>query len=110
VAWRAASIPRRGAIAAKGKTVAVLGTGIDIMYPKENMRLAEQIVALGGALISEFPVGTFPAPQTFPSAIGSSAACPPAYWWSKPRNAAARASLPAVPSNQTATSTPFRAT
>src|SRR5258707_4520191 len=56
----------RGAVAAKGKTVAVLGTGIDVMYPKENTRLAEQIVALGGALISEFPVGTFPAPQNFP--------------------------------------------
>jgi len=56
----------RGAIAAKGKTVAVLGTGIDVMYPKENTRLTEQIVALGGALISEFPVGTFPAPQNFP--------------------------------------------
>ena len=56
----------RGAVAAKGKTVAVLGTGIDVMYPKENTRLAEQIVALGGALISEFPVGTLPAPQNFP--------------------------------------------
>jgi DNA processing protein len=56
----------RGAIAAKGKTVAVLGTGIDVMYPKENTRLAEQIVAFGGALISEFPVGTHPAPQNFP--------------------------------------------
>jgi DNA processing protein len=56
----------RGAISAKGKTVAVLGTGIDVMYPKENTRLAEQIVALGGALISEFPVGTHPAPQNFP--------------------------------------------
>jgi len=56
----------RGAIAAKGKTVAVLGTGIDVMYPKENTRLTEQIVALGGALITEFPVGTFPAPQNFP--------------------------------------------
>jgi DNA processing protein len=56
----------RGAIAAKGKTVAVLGTGIDVMYPKENTRLTEQIVALGGALISEFPIGTFPAPQNFP--------------------------------------------
>jgi DNA processing protein len=56
----------RGAVAAKGKTVAVLGTGIDVMYPKENSRLAEQIVALGGALISEFPVGTHPAPQNFP--------------------------------------------
>jgi DNA processing protein len=56
----------RGAIAAKGKTVAVFGTGIDVIYPKENTRLSEQILALGGALISEFPVGTFPAPQNFP--------------------------------------------
>jgi DNA processing protein len=56
----------RGAVAAKGKTVAVLGTGIDVMYPKENTRLTEQIVALGGALISEFPVGTPPTPQNFP--------------------------------------------
>ncbi len=56
----------RGAVAARGKTVAVLGTGIDVMYPRENTRLAEQIVALGGALITEFPVGTSPAPQNFP--------------------------------------------
>jgi DNA processing protein len=56
----------RGAVAAKGKTVAVLGTGIDVMYPKENTRLAEQIVALGGALVTEFPVGTPPTPQNFP--------------------------------------------
>ena len=56
----------RGAVAAKGKTIAVLGTGIDIMYPKENTRLTEQIVSLGGALITEFPVGTSPAPQNFP--------------------------------------------
>jgi DNA processing protein len=56
----------RGAIAAKGKTVAVLGTGIDVIYPKENSRLVEQIIALGGAIISEFPVSTFAAPQNFP--------------------------------------------
>src|SRR5271167_1580750 len=56
----------RGAIAAKGKTVAVFGTGVDVPYPKENSRLSEQILALGGALISEFPLGTFPAPQNFP--------------------------------------------
>ena len=56
----------RGAVASKGKTVAVLGTGIDVMYPRENTRLAEQIVALGGALITEFPVGTSPTPQNFP--------------------------------------------
>jgi DNA processing protein len=56
----------RGAIAAKGKTVAVWGTGVDVVYPKENARLAEQILALGGAVISEFSVGTFAAPQNFP--------------------------------------------
>ncbi|MGB8579365.1 MAG: DNA-processing protein DprA [Candidatus Sulfotelmatobacter sp.] len=56
----------RGAITAKGKTVAVLGTGVDVIYPKENSRLAEQILALGGALISEFAMGTFAAPQNFP--------------------------------------------
>ncbi|HEV7218093.1 MAG TPA: DNA-processing protein DprA [Terriglobales bacterium] len=56
----------RGAISAKGKTVAVLGTGIDVIYPKENLRLVEQIVAMGGAIISEFPVNTFAAPQNFP--------------------------------------------
>ena len=36
------------------------------MYPKENSRLADQILSLGGALISEFPLGTFAAPQNFP--------------------------------------------
>ena len=56
----------RGAIAAKGKTIAVFGTGVDVIYPKENSRLSEQIVALGGALISEFALGTFAAPQNFP--------------------------------------------
>ncbi|MDE1162744.1 MAG: DNA-processing protein DprA [Acidobacteriaceae bacterium] len=56
----------RGALEAKGKTVAVWGTGIDVIYPKENKRLAEEIVAAGGALLSEFPMGTFPAPQNFP--------------------------------------------
>jgi DNA processing protein len=56
----------RGAVAAKGKTIAVFGTGIDEIYPKENTRLCEQLLALGGALLSEFPMGTFPAPQNFP--------------------------------------------
>ena len=56
----------RGALAAKGKTVAVFGTGVDVPYPKENTRLAEQILTQGGALISEFPLGTFAAPQNFP--------------------------------------------
>jgi DNA processing protein len=56
----------KGALEAKGKTVAVWGTGIDVIYPKENKKLAETIVASGGAIVSEFPLGTFPAPQNFP--------------------------------------------
>jgi DNA processing protein len=56
----------RGAIAGKGKTVGVFGTGADVVYPKENSRLTEQMLALGGAIISEFPMGTFAAPQNFP--------------------------------------------
>ena len=56
----------RGALAAKGTTIAVFGTGVDVPYPKENSRLAEQILATGGAILSEFPMSTFPAPQNFP--------------------------------------------
>jgi DNA processing protein len=56
----------KGAIEAGGKTVAVWGTGIDVIYPKENKKLAEQIVATGGTIVSEYPLGTFPAPQNFP--------------------------------------------
>jgi DNA processing protein len=56
----------KGALEAGGATVAVWGTGVDVIYPKENKKLAEQIVAQGGAIVSEFPLGTFPAPQNFP--------------------------------------------
>ncbi len=56
----------KGALEVKGRTVAVWGTGIDVIYPKENKRLAEQILQSGGCLLSEFPLGTFPAPQNFP--------------------------------------------
>ena len=56
----------RGAISANGKTVAVFGAGVDVIYPKENSRLSEQILALGGALISEFALGTSAFPQNFP--------------------------------------------
>jgi DNA processing protein len=56
----------KGALDAGGKTVAVWGTGIDVVYPKENKKLAEKIVESGGTIVSEFPLGTFPAPQNFP--------------------------------------------
>jgi DNA processing protein len=56
----------RGALEAKGKTVAVWGTGVDVIYPKENKSLAEDILKGGGAIVSEYRLGTFPAPQNFP--------------------------------------------
>ncbi len=56
----------KGALDVAGKTIAVWGTGIDVIYPKENKALAERIVAQGGAIVSENPLGTFPAPQNFP--------------------------------------------
>lgn len=56
----------KGALQARTPTIAVWGTGIDVVYPKENKKLAEDILALGGAIVSEMPMGTFPAPQNFP--------------------------------------------
>lgn len=55
----------RGALEARGLTIGVLGTGIDSVYPKENRRLAEQIIA-AGALLTEFPLDTPPLSQNFP--------------------------------------------
>ncbi len=60
------SCAHKGALAARKPTVAVWGTGIDVVYPKENRKLAEEILATGGAIVSELPLGTFPAPQNFP--------------------------------------------
>jgi DNA processing protein len=59
------SAAHRGALEAQGKTVAVLGSGLDVMYPRENKRLAEEIEK-SGAVISEFPLGTGPTPENFP--------------------------------------------
>lgn len=55
----------KGALAGKGRTWAILGSGIDYIYPPENGKLAEQI-SLEGALISEFSPGVPPEPQFFP--------------------------------------------
>ncbi len=56
----------RGAISGKGRTIAVLGTGIDQVYPKENARLVDEILANGGAIVSQFPLGTPPLKDNFP--------------------------------------------
>jgi len=56
----------RGALEAGGCTVAVLGTGVDVVYPAANAELAARILAGGGALVSQFPDGTQPRRQHFP--------------------------------------------
>ncbi len=56
----------RGAIEAKGRTIGVLGTGLDSVYPKENTRLADEIIDKGGALFTQFPLGTPPLKDNFP--------------------------------------------
>ena len=55
----------KGALAAGGNTVAVLGCGVDVVYPSENRKLAAELVAKG-LLISEFPMGSIAFPQNFP--------------------------------------------
>ena len=55
----------QGALAAKGRTIAVIGSGLGCLYPPENAELAERIAA-SGAVISEFPIDTAPDRQTFP--------------------------------------------
>lgn len=55
----------RGCLAAKGCTAAVLGCGIDVVYPREHGRLTDRILERG-LLLTEFPPGTSPAPQNFP--------------------------------------------
>lgn len=56
-----------GALSAKGKTIAVLGSGLDNIYPKENIKLAESIIKNNGLIISEYPLGTLPLKQHFPA-------------------------------------------
>ncbi|PKP55145.1 DNA-protecting protein DprA, partial [Candidatus Atribacteria bacterium HGW-Atribacteria-1] len=55
----------KGAISVNGRTIAVLGCGIDHIYPPENRRLAQEIQE-SGAVISEFPLSTLPERQNFP--------------------------------------------
>lgn len=56
----------RGALEAGGRTVAVMGTGLDQVYPRDHRKLVDEILERGGALVSEFPLQTPPAPQNFP--------------------------------------------
>ena len=55
-----------GVLQAKGKTIAVIGTGIDLVYPKENKDLMRKIIENNGLIISEYPIGTKPNKENFP--------------------------------------------
>ncbi|HET8925453.1 MAG TPA: DNA-processing protein DprA [Candidatus Acidoferrum sp.] len=59
------AIGHQGAMDANGRGIGVLGTGIDVCYPKENKKLYEKVLERG-AIISEFPLRTHPAPENFP--------------------------------------------
>jgi DNA processing protein len=56
----------KAAVQSGGKTIAVLGSGIDVMYPAKNSRIAEDIIDTGGAVITEFMPGTKPDAVNFP--------------------------------------------
>lgn len=60
------SVAHRTAIAAGGRTIAVLGSGIDLIYPPENRGLAQELVK-SGAIVSEFPLGFGPKASNFPA-------------------------------------------
>lgn len=56
-----------GCLGANGKTIAVVGNGLDTIYPKENLELARKILEKGGAIVSEYPLGTKPDRMNFPA-------------------------------------------
>lgn len=56
----------RGALNVQGYTVAVLGCGVDVVYPRENKKIMDEIME-DGVVVSEFPLGTSPEPWHFPS-------------------------------------------
>ncbi|KKQ74466.1 MAG: protecting protein DprA protein [Berkelbacteria bacterium GW2011_GWB1_38_5] len=60
------AIAHHVALEAKGRTIAVLGCGLDEVYPVNNIRLADKIIASGGAIISEFPLKTASFRSNFP--------------------------------------------
>ncbi len=61
------SVAHQGALDAGGRTVAVMGCGIDVVYPAEHRKLAEAMLDGGGAIVGELPLGTQPMAENFPT-------------------------------------------
>lgn len=61
------SIAHKETLKAQGKTIAVIGSGLDNIYPSENINLANEIIKNGGAIISEYVIGTKPQKMNFPA-------------------------------------------
>src|SRR6266851_4974740 len=57
---------RIGALEAGGQTVAVMGTGLDQVYPRDHKKLADEILNRGGAIVTQFPLSTPPVSENFP--------------------------------------------
>ena len=87
------SAAHRGAVQSEGgRTVAVLGSGVDVIYPRQNQRLAEEILDAHGAVVSEYRIGSGPRATNFPGAIESSMDYPKASWSWRAGSSRARSS------------------
>lgn len=58
---------QRGALMGRGRTFAVLGSGVDVCYPREHIGLYTDLLGGGGGILSEYPPGTSPLPRNFPA-------------------------------------------
>src|SRR5882724_2532505 len=87
-----------GTVAVGGRAIGVIGTGIDVCYPKENKKLYEKVLERG-AILSELPLHTYPAPENFPVRNRIVAGMPLEWWSWKARSTADRSSRLASPWN-----------
>lgn len=92
-----------GALKADGKTVAVLGNGVDRAYPAHNGYLMEQIIESGGLVASEYPPGSAISKGNSRQETALSVACRRALWWWRPPKRAGRSSRRSLPSSRTGT-------